>query len=310
MAAQTPALPMRAAAAPRSQWRRSSAILLRSWDARVCLLFLVLLLVLALLPSSVWPDSVRMTNLRDRLQSPSITGGDSRYLFGSDSLGRDVLMRVLSSTRLTLFIAGLATLISTIAGTAAGLVAGYFGGKIDMIVSRIMDIFLAFPSLLLVLALISSIGQSSWAVIGVLALAGWAGYARVIRSATLGLSQREFIEAARSIGASNGAIVVRHLLPNVVTPMLVLSTLNLASFVLTESAISYLGLGPAPPEFTWGGLIGDGRQNIYEAWWIAFFPGLAIVLTVLSFSFLGDSLRDAFDPTARRQGASAGKGDA
>jgi peptide/nickel transport system permease protein len=237
-------------------------------------------------------------------------GNDSAYPLGADSLGRDVRYRILASTRLTLLIAGLATIISTIAGTIAGLAAGFLGGRTDALLSRVVDIFLAFPTLLLILALIASVGQSSWAVIGVLALSGWAGYARVIRSATLTQSRREFIEAARCLGATNGQILTRHLLPNIMTPILVLSTLNLASFVLTESAISYLGLGPAPPETTWGGLIGEGRTSIYDAWWVSVFPGIAIVITVMCFGFVGDAVRDAFDPLSHQQGGAAERGAA
>jgi peptide/nickel transport system permease protein len=280
--------------------RRRLRQFLSAWDTRLCLVIAAGLLVLLLMPTSVWPETRTLTDLRRRYEAPRLFGNDTLAWLGTDALGRDVLVRILSSTRLTLTIAGLATLISTVFGVAAGLAAGYFRGAIDSILSRFIDIFLAFPTLLLVLALIAAVGQSSWAVIGVLALSGWAGYARVIRGATLQLSSREFVEAARCIGASDSSILIRHLLPNIVTPIAVLSTLNIASFILTESAISYLGLGPAPPEITWGGLIGDGRQGIYDAWWVALFPGMAIVVTVLTLGFLGDAIRDAFDPQARR----------
>ena len=283
----------------RSVWQRRATIFLRSWETRVCLGVLACLLILFLIPDSVWPDSATKTDLANRYARPRIAGGDSANWLGADSLGRDVLMRILSSARLTLTISGLATLLSSVFGITAGMIAGYFRGPIDAALSRIIDIFLAFPTLLLVLALISAVGQSSWAVIGVLALSGWAGYSRIIRSATLQISQREFVEAARCVGASNSSIMFRHLLPNIVTPVVVLSTINLASFILTESAISFLGLGPAPPEFTWGGLIGDGRSSIYDAWWISVFPGIAIVITVVSLSFIGDAIRDAFDPRYR-----------
>lgn len=284
----------------RNIWKRRARVLLGSWETVVCLVVVAGLIVLCLIPASAWPDSTTVPDLASRNAPPRITGNDSEFLFGADSLGRDVFFRMLAGARLTLFIAGLATVISTLLGVAAGVIAGYFGGIVDATISRIVDIFLAFPTLLLVLALISAVGQSSWAVIGVLALSGWAGYARVIRSATLQLSQREFVEAARCVGVSDLFIIVRHLLPNIVTPIVVLSTVNLASFILTESAISFLGLGPAPPEFTWGGLIGDGRNSIYDAPWISLFPGIAIIATVISFGFVGDAIRDAFDPSGRR----------
>lgn len=310
MAADARTIALTGVEAPRSVWRRRSRVLLRTWDTRLCLIIILCLLVLVAFPASVWPESTTQTNLIDRFAPPSIMGNDSTFPLGADSLGRDVLYRILASTRLTLLITGLATIVSTIAGTTAGLAAGYLGGRTDAVLSRTVDIFLAFPTLLLILALIASIGQSSWAVIGVLALSGWAGYARVIRSATLSLSRRDFIEAARCLGASNIEVLTRHLLPNIVTPMLVLSTLNLASFVLTESAISYLGLGPAPPETTWGGLIGEGRNSIYDAWWVSVFPGIAIVITVMCFGFIGDAVRDAFDPFSHRQVGESERGEA
>lgn len=280
----------------RSVWQRRAMVLFQSWETWICLGVIAILLLIALVPGAAWSDTATKTNLANRYAQPAIAGYESGNFLGADSLGRDVFLRILSSTRLTLMISGLATLLSTVFGVTSGLLAGYFGGAVDAVTSRIIDIFLAFPTLLLVLALVAAVGQSSWAVIGVLALSGWAGYARVIRSATLQLTQREFIEAARCIGVSDLAIMFRHLLPNIVAPIVVLSTVNLASFILTESAISFLGLGPAPPEITWGGLIGDGRNSIYDAWWISVFPGIAIVITVISLSFIGDAIRDAFDP--------------
>lgn len=310
MATQARAAALTRSITSQGVWGRRSRVLVRTWDIRLCLIVILGLIVLVALPASIWPSSTSQTNLVDRFAPPSIMGNDSAYPLGADSLGRYVRYRILASTRLTLLIAGLATIISTIAGTIAGLAAGFLGGRTDAVLSRVVDIFLAFPTLLLILALIASVGQSSWAVIGVLALSGWAGYARVIRSATLTQSRREFIEAARCLGATNGQILTRHLLPNIMTPILVLSTLNLASFVLTESAISYLGLGPAPPETTWGGLIGEGRNSIYDAWWVSVFPGIAIVITVMCFGFVGDAVRDAFDPLSHQQGGDAEGGAA
>jgi peptide/nickel transport system permease protein len=292
----------------RNVWRRRTSVFLSSWETVFFLIVVTSLVILSLVPESAWPASTTTPNLADRNAPPRITGNDSEYLFGADALGRDVFYRMLAGARLTLLIAGLATIISTLLGVTAGIMAGYFGGFVDTLISRVVDIFLAFPTLLLVLALVSAIGQSSWAVIGVLALSGWAGFARVVRSSTLQLSEREFIEAARCVGASSGTIILRHLLPNIVTPIVVLSTVNLGSFILTESAISFLGLGPAPPEFTWGGLIGDGRNSIYDAPWSSVFPGIAIVVTVISFGFLGDAIRDAFDPSSQLDKAGKGGG--
>lgn len=286
--------------AVQSVWSRRFGVFWRSWEARLSALLLLVLIGIALVPTSLWPDTALNTNLTLRHRPPGITTGTTEYLFGADSLGRDVFFRVLIGTKLTLLISGLATLVATILGSAAGLCAAYFRGWVDLVVSRLVDIMLAFPILLLVLALVAALGQSVSSVVIVLALSGWAGYARVIRSATLTLVEREFVEAARCSGARSGQILLRHLLPNVASPILVLSTLNLAAFILTESSVSFLGLGPQPPAITWGALIGDGRNYMYDAWWATLFPGIAIILTVLAFNLVGDAMRDAFDPHSRK----------
>jgi peptide/nickel transport system permease protein len=200
------------------------------------------------------------------------------------------------AARLTLLIAGAATVLATLAGTVAGLVAGYFGGSADALIMRGVDLMLAFPLVLLVLALVAALGASVVNVILVLALTGWAELTRVIRASVLSLRELEFVEAARALGAGAGRVLSRHVLVNVVSPLLVLGTVLLARFILTESAISFLGLGVAPPATTWGAMIGEGRKYLFEAWWATAFPGLAIVSAVLVVSFAGDRLRDAFDP--------------
>ncbi|MCC6935566.1 MAG: ABC transporter permease [Thermomicrobiales bacterium] len=288
------------AQAARGLWSRRFTTFWSAWDARASAIFLALAICLMLVPGSLWPDSANEINLMLRHQAPSITGNDSQHWLGTDALGRDMFWRILSSTRLTLLIAGLATVIATVTGTIAGLASGYMRGRTDTIISRFVDIMLAFPVLLLVLALVAALGRSVTSVVLVLGLSGWAGYTRVIRSATLTVVEQEFVEAAQCVGAGRFHIMFRHLLPNVASPIFVLATLNLASFILTESAISFLGLGPEPPSTTWGGLIGDGRNYMFEAWWVTLFPGVAIVLTVLAFNLIGDAIRDAFDPFANR----------
>lgn len=287
----------------RGLWSRRLSIFWKGWDARISATLLAIILLICLLPRSVWPDTTFDINLALRHVEPTVSGGDGGYFLGSDALGRDIMYRILASTRLTLMISGLATVLATVSGAAAGLAAGLLRGRTDMIISRFVDIMMSFPILLLVLALVAALGRSMMAVVIVLGASGWAGYTRVIRSATMTLAEQEFVEAARCAGARDFHIIVRHLLPNVASPILVLSTLNLASFILVESAISFLGLGPAPPDITWGGLIGDGRNYMYEAWWVALFPGVAIILTVLAFNLVGDAMRDAFDPFANRRGS-------
>lgn len=266
------------------------------WENRLGSMILLVLLLVCLFPASWLPAGRAEADLILRHLPPMTVQDGSRFVLGTDALGRDLLSRLVVSTRLTLLIAGLSTILASVAGTAAGLTSGYFGGWVDNLITRLVDILLAFPVLLLALALVAAMGSSVFNLVIVLALSGWAGYTRVIRSSVLSLREREFVEAARSMGATPFRIILKHLLPNVISPILVLSTFNLARFILTESAISFLGLGPAPPDVTWGGIIGEGRNYMYEAWWVAAAPGAAIVITVLVFNFLGDAVRDAYDP--------------
>ncbi len=277
----------------RSLWSRRATIFWRASSTRLSAATIVLLLAVTLVPASWWPPSATVIDLTVPPHAPSLSAGP---LLGTDNLGRDILYRVLGSARLTLLISGLATLFATTAGVLAGLAAGYFRGWVDQAVSRVVDLMLAFPALLLVLALVVALGQTAASVAVVLGLSGWAAYTRVIRSSVIALAGHEFVDAARAIGAGTARIILRHLLPNVVSAVIVMSTYNLAQFILIESAISFLGLGPAPPAVTWGIMIGDGRQYLFEQWWVTVFPGLAIVLTALAFNLLGDALRDAFDP--------------
>ncbi len=291
------------AAQPESSsiWSRRFRIFWGGWDARLAFILILALVVLGIAGPSIWPESSREVNLALRHKPPAIAAKDSAFWFGTDHLGRDILYRILSASRLTLVIAGLATMLSTVTGTAAGLLAGYFRGWVDAVISRVVDIMLAFPVLLLVLALVAMLGRSLAAVVIVLGLSNWAEFTRVIRSVALTLSGQDFVEAARALGAKPTRILWRHLLVNVTSSLLVMSTLTMARAILTESAVSFLGLGPAPPDVTWGGMVGEGRNYMYEAWWSSLFPGLAIVVTVLSLNFIGDALREAFDPFTVRQ---------
>jgi peptide/nickel transport system permease protein len=259
-------------------------------------MFLFAMFTMMIFPRSWLPVSYAKVDLALRNRSPLTVVGDQRYWLGTDALGRDMMYRVLAGASPTLVIAGASTAIATLFGTGAGVIAGFYGGRTAGVVMRLVDTMLAFPTLLLALALTAAVGRSVLGLVGVLALSGWAGYARVIRSNVLILETQEFIEAARALGAPSLRIIRKHVLPNIVSPILVLSSFYLARFILAESAISFLGLGPAPPLVTWGGLIGEGRNYIYAAWWLAAVPGTAIFLTALVFNFMGDAVRDAFDP--------------
>jgi ABC-type dipeptide/oligopeptide/nickel transport system permease subunit len=224
------------------------------------------------------------------------SGGDAAYPLGTDHLGRDMLSRLIFSARYTLAVMVCAVFIATGAGVVAGLLSGFYGGILDSIINRLVDIQLAFPLVLLAIAVLAVIGPGFANLVLILGLFDWAGYTRVVRGSTLSVRTSDFIEAAKAIGASNSRILLRHVLPNVISPILVLTTFALARVLLAESALSFLGLGIPPPQATWGGMIGDARNYLYEAWWSSAIPGIAISLTVLAINFVGDGLRDALDP--------------
>ncbi len=218
------------------------------------------------------------------------------HLLGTDHLGRDLLARIIYGTRPALLVGTAAVLISGIIGMAAGLVSGYFGGRVDDVLMRLGDIQLAFPFILLAIAVIGVLGPSLTTIIAVIGVSSWVIYARVVRSAALTLREREFVHAAQALGSGDLRVLVRHILPNAFTPWLVVATLDMARVIVIESALSFLGLGVQPPAPTWGGMLADGRVYISTAWWLATFPGLAILVTVLGINLFGDGLRDTLDP--------------
>jgi peptide/nickel transport system permease protein len=219
-----------------------------------------------------------------------------RHLLGTDHLGRDILSRVIHGARVSLVIAVAAVGIAASLGLALGLAAGYFGGWVDDTVMRAADVLLALPFILLAIALVAVLGPSLATLMGVLGVTGWVATARVVRAQALALRAREFVEAARALGAGHPRILLRHLLPNALAPATVIAALEVGRMILLESALSFLGLGAPPPTPTWGGMLADGRVYLATAWWLATFPGLAILLTVLGVNLVGDWLRETFDP--------------
>jgi peptide/nickel transport system permease protein len=216
---------------------------------------------------------------------------------GTDQLGRDVLARLVAGSRLSLTVGIAAVFGGGLIGLALGVVAGYFGGITDAIVMRLSDIQLAFPFLLVALALVSILGPSLANVIIVLSITSWINYARVVRGDVLSVRNREFVTASRGSGASHLRIMVRHILPNILSPFLVVASFQVAALIIAESSLSFLGLGVPVGTPTWGGMLSDGREYLTDAWWVAFFPGIAIMLTTLSFNLIGDGIRDALDPS-------------
>jgi peptide/nickel transport system permease protein len=218
------------------------------------------------------------------------------HLLGTDHLGRDLLARVIYGARPALMVGFAAVLLSGVLGMVTGLLSGYFGGWTDDILMRLGDVQLAFPFILLAIAVIGVLGPSLPIIIVVIGVSSWVIYARVVRGSVLSLREREFVQAAHALGLRDWRIVVRHILPNAFTPWLVVATLDMARVIVIESALSFLGLGVQPPTPTWGGMLADGRVYITTAWWLATFPGLAILITVLGINLFGDGLRDTLDP--------------
>ncbi|GGG20643.1 peptide ABC transporter permease [Rhizobium wenxiniae] len=241
------------------------------------------------------------SSLTSRMVAPTWTGlfSPGAHPLGTDELGRDILSRILYGSRTTLLIAAGAVILGGAVGTLLGIVAGYYRGIVDRILMRVVDIQLALPLMLLALLVVAAVGASTQNLVIVLALTSWLRYARIIRGQVLALREREFILSAHAIGAGTWRIMIKHLLPNVMTPVLVIATLELARIIIMDAALSFLGLGVQPPSPSWGRMLADGRVYITTAWWIVTFPGLAILLTVLSVNLLGDWLRDYFDPKLR-----------
>lgn len=227
--------------------------------------------------------------------------GSAQHLLGTDHLGRDVYSRLVYGARISLAISVLAALLGAAVGVAAGLIAGYAGGRADLVLMRIVDLNLAFPLILLALAVVALLGASLRNLVVVMAITTWMIYARVVRGMTLALRDQELVQAIRALGAPDARIIVRHILPNVLPAVMVIWTLEVARVILMESALSFLGLGVPPPTPTWGRMLAEGRDYLTAAGWISVFPGLAIMVTVLGINFLGDGLRDLLDPRLRRQ---------
>lgn len=220
----------------------------------------------------------------------------SNHPLGADDMGRDVLARIIYGASVSIQVALMAVVISGIIGSILGLVAGFYGGVVDMIIMRIVDILLAFPGILLALLFVAFVGPGLTNVVIALSLRSWVNYARIIRSEVLRLRENEFITAARATGCSNSRLMLRHVLPNALAPVIVQATMGLGSMILSEASLSFLGLGVMPPTPSWGMMLSTGQKYIRTAWWLSVFPGFAIFLTVMGANLLGDAVRDMFDP--------------
>jgi peptide/nickel transport system permease protein len=298
MNARATALPMpEALAPPRSEWWIFLRRLARRRTSLFGLVVVAVVVLTALAAAVVTPFDPIEQDIGERLKAPLTRDGAGRvHPLGTDHLGRDILARIVFGARPALLVGFAAVAISGVLGMVTGLMAGYFGGRIDDLLMRLADIQLAFPFILLAIAVIGVLGPSLTTIICVIGVSSWVVYARIVRGAALSLREREFVQAAQALGSRDGRILVRHVLPNVFTPWLVVATLDMARVIVIESALSFLGLGVQPPTPTWGGMLADGRVYISTAWWLATFPGLAILITVLGINLFGDGLRDTLDP--------------
>ena len=279
-----------------SQWSIAARHFRKNRLAIAGLVVMVVLYALTLLTPLIAPYPPAEMG---QVASPDAMGPSLHHWFGVDKFGRDILSRVLYGSRISLSIGFVAVAIGITLGTLVGALAGYYGGWVDSLLMRMTDVMLSFPRLVLLIVVIALFESSVGLVVVVLGLTGWMGTARIVRGEVLSLREREFVQAARALGMSDGRIIFRHVIPNTLAPVIVSATLGIGQTILTEASLSYLGLGVRPPTPSWGNMIADGRDALTQAWWISTFPGLAIVFTVIAFNLLGDGLRDALDPRLR-----------
>jgi peptide/nickel transport system permease protein len=263
-------------------------------------ILLFLLVIPAIFAPWVAPHDAFLGSLSHRLTPPVWQdGGTMEHILGTDKLGRDILSRIIYGARVSLTVSLIAIFVGGIIGTVLGLISGYFGGRTDSVIMRLVDISLSLPTILLALVLVAAVGPSFGTVITVLIVLLWARYARLVRGETLAIKELDFIARARVAGASHARIMFRYMFPNVVNSLIVLATLQVGYVILLESSLSFLGAGLPRAEPAWGVMVSDGRELIVTAWWVSMFPGIAIMLTVLSLNLLGDWLRDHLDPKLR-----------
>lgn len=274
-----------------SPWRIALRILVRNRAAMGGLALLALLSLLAVLAPALAPYDPDAVDILHQLEAPSKT-----HILGTDLYGRDIFSRILYGGRITLVVGLISVGIAASIGIILGLVAGFYGGAVDSFIMRLIDVLLAFPRILLALSIVGMLGPGLLNVMVAVGIAGITGYARLVRGSVLSAKENIYVEAAQVVGCPDRIILRRHLLPNIIGPVIVLATLDVASAILSASSLSFLGLGVQPPTAEWGAMLNEGRQYLRTAPWITLFPGLAIMISVLSINMLGDGLRDALDP--------------
>lgn len=280
-----------------SPFRRNMAVFVENRLAVGSAVVVVLFVIMAIAAPLIAPHDPNATDLFRRLQPPAWQeGGDWSFVLGCDALGRDILSRIVYGARISIFIGASVILVATTVGIAAGLAAGYLRGWVDAVISRLVDILLGFPYLIFAIGLMAMMGPGLLNIIMALAYKEWVIPCRVVRGETLAARELEYVEAARALGASSRHIMLREILPNILSPVIVVSTIRIAHVIILEASLSFLGLGVQPPTASWGSMVADGRAFILEAWWVSTFPGVAILLLVLAINVASQGLRDAFDP--------------
>ena len=275
----------------RLQSNRSWRKFIRHKPALLGMAIIILLILIAAFAPAIAPFGYETQDFSSIRLEPS-----ANHLFGTDKFGRDVFSRVVYGSRIALMVASLVVVIELVVGVILGMLAGYFSGWVDSLISGFTDMVWAFPPLILALGFISAIGAGLVNVVVAIAITGWAPFARITRAKVLSMKEREFVEAGVAIGETDFNILIRYLLPTILAPNLVLATLTIPAAILMTSALSFLGFGAQPPSPDWGAILNEGREFLRDAWWISTFPGVAILITTLAFNFLGDGLRDVFDP--------------
>jgi peptide/nickel transport system permease protein len=255
----------------------------------------ILLFFVSLFASLVSPYDPGQIDIKRVLQEPT-----AEHIFGTDALGRDVFSRMIWGSRISLLVGFVAVGIATLIGIFLGALAGYYGRWVDNLIMRFVDIMLCFPTFFLILAVIALLEPNIWNIMIIIGITGWMGVARLVRAEFLSLKERDFTVAEKALGAKDFRIIFRHILPNAMAPILVSATLGVAGAILTESALSFLGIGVQPPTPSWGNILTAGKDNIEIAWWLSLYPGLAILMTVLGYNLLGEGIRDAIDPRLKQ----------
>jgi peptide/nickel transport system permease protein len=279
-----------------SPWRIATRRFLRHRLATAGLIISILLILSALFAPLIAPRDPLQISILDKFAPPMTKG----FLLGADEVGRDLVSRLLYAGRISLLVGFAAMAVTVLVGTLVGLTSGFYGGRVDAFLMRFTDALLSFPTVFLLLVLAAFVGASLLSITLIIGLTSWMELARILRNQALGLREQEFVQAGRAMGASNAWLIGRHMLPNTLGPIMVAATLNIANAVLAESYISYLGYGIQPPEASWGNMLNNAQSYFTDAPWIALFPGVLITLTVASFNFVGDGLRDALDPRTKR----------